>query len=67
MTPRQVSKDQRRLKEKTEKERIEKEVIETAEGRENKEKEMELERVYSPMFFLLQFVMSFYRNNRISM
>ena len=32
MTPRQVSKDQRRLKEKTEKERIEKEVIETAEG-----------------------------------
>ena len=42
MTPRQVSKDQRRLKEKTEKE-----VIETAEGRENKEKEMELEKVYS--------------------
>jgi len=38
MTPRQVSKDQRRLKEKTGKERIEKEVIETAEGRENKEK-----------------------------
>jgi len=27
MTPRQVSKDQRRLKEKTEKERVEKEVI----------------------------------------
>jgi len=45
MTPRQVSKDQRRLKEITEKERIEKEVIETAEGRENKEKEMELEKV----------------------
>ena len=67
MTPRQVSKDQRRLKEKTEKERIEKEVIETAEGRENKEKEMELKRVYSSMFFLLQFVMSFYRNKRISM
>ena len=67
MTPRQVSKDQRRLKEKTEKERIEKEVIETAEGRENKEKEMELERVYSSMFFLLQFVMSFYRNKRICM
>ena len=41
MKPRQVSKDQRRLKEKTEKERIEKEVIETAEGRENKETEME--------------------------
>ena len=67
MTPRQVSKDQRRLKEKTEKERIEKEVIETAEGRENKEKEMELEKVYASMFFLLQFVMSFYRNKRISM
>jgi len=67
MTPRQVSKDQRRLKEKTEKERIEKEVIETAERRENKEKEMELEKVYSLMFFLLQFVMSFYRNKRISM
>ena len=67
MTPRQVSKDQRRLKEKTEKERVEKEVIETAEGRENKEKEMELERVYSSIFFLLQFVMSFYRNKRISM
>ena len=67
MTPRQVSKDQRRLKEKTEKERIEKEVIETAEGRENKEKEMELEKVYSSMFFLLQFAMSFYSNKRISM
>ena len=67
MTPRQVRKDQRRLKDKTEKERIEKEVIETAEGRENKEKEMELERVYSSMFFLQLFVMSFYRNKRISM
>ena len=62
MTPRQVSKDQRRLKEKTENE-----VIEIAEGRENKEKEMELEKVYSSMFFLLQSVMSFYRNKRISM
>jgi len=67
VTPRQVSKDQRRLNEKTVKERIEKEVIETAEGRENKEKEMELEKVYSSMFFLLQFVMLFYRNKRISM
>jgi len=67
MTPRQVSKDQRRLKEKTEKERIEKEVIETAEGRENKEKEMELEKVYSSMCFVLQFVVSFYKNKRISM
>ena len=62
MTPRQLSKDQRRRKEKTEKERIERGVIETAEGRENKEKEIELEKVYSSMFFLLQFVMSFYSN-----
>jgi len=67
MTPRQVGKDHRRLKEKTEKERIEKQVIETAKGRENKEKEMQLEKVYSSMFVLLQFVMSFYRNKRISM
>ena len=67
MTPRQVSKDQRRLKEKTKKERIVKQVIETAEGRENKEKEMELEKVYSLVFFLLEFVMSFYRNKGISM
>ena len=52
---------------KIKKERIEKEVIETAEGRENKEKEMELEKVCSSMFFLLQFVMSFYRNKRTSM
>ena len=67
MTPRQVSKDERRLEEKSEKERIEKEVIETAEGSENKEKEMELEKFYSSMYFLLQFAMSFYRNKRISM
>jgi len=67
MTQRQVSKDKRRLKEKIERERIEKGVIETAEGRENKQKEMELEKVYSSMFFLLEFVMSFYRNKRISM
>ena len=66
MTPRQVSKDQRRLKKKTEKERIEKEVI-YVEGRQNKEKEMELGKVFSSIFFLLQFVMSFYRNKRISM
>jgi len=67
MTPRQVSKDQRRLKEKTGEERIEQEVIYTIEGRKNKEKEMELEKVYSSTFFLLQFVMSFFRNKRISM
>jgi len=38
MTQRQVSKDQRRLQEKTEKEKIEKEVIETTEGREIRKK-----------------------------
>jgi len=44
MTPRQVSKDQHRLKEKIETERIKKEAIKTAEGRENEEKEMEVEK-----------------------
>ena len=44
MTPRQVNKDQHRLKEKIEKERIEKEEIETSEARENEEKEKEVER-----------------------
>ena len=44
MTPRQVSKDQHRLKDKIEKERIKKEAIKTAEGRENEEKEMEVEK-----------------------
>jgi len=39
MTPRQVSNDQHRLKEK-----IEKEEIETAEGRENEEKENEVQK-----------------------
>ena len=38
-TPRQVSKDQHRLKEKIEKERIEKEEVYTVEGREIEEKE----------------------------
>ena len=44
MTPRQVSKGQHRLKEKIERERTEKEAIKTVEGRENEEKEMEVER-----------------------
>jgi len=44
MTPRQVSKDQHRLKEKIEKERIKKEALKTAEGRENEDKEMEVEK-----------------------
>jgi len=35
LTPKQVSKDQHRLKDKIGKERIEKEAIKTAEGREN--------------------------------
>jgi len=44
MTPRQVSKDQHKLKEKIEKERIEKEEIETSDGREKQERENEVER-----------------------
>jgi len=42
MTPRQVSKDQHRLKEKIEKERIEKGEKYTLEGREIEEKEKEV-------------------------
>jgi len=44
MTPRQVSKDQHRLKEKIEKEKIKKESIKTAEGRENEKNKMEVEK-----------------------
>ena len=44
MTPREVSKDQHSLKEKIEKEKREKEAIETAKGRENEEKEKEIEK-----------------------
>jgi len=44
MTPRQVSKDQHWLKDEMEKERIENDAIETAEGRENEEKEKEVEK-----------------------
>jgi len=51
MTPRQVSKDQHWLKDETEKERIEKEVIETAEGRENEEKEKEVEKKMMEILF----------------
>jgi len=69
MTPRQVSKDQHRLKEKIERERIKKEAIKTAEGIENEEKEMEVEKnMMESLFvnvFFLQFVMSFYMNKRI--
>jgi len=41
MTPRQVNKDEHRLKELIENERIEKEAIESEERRENEEKEKE--------------------------
>ena len=44
MTPRQVSKNQHRLKEKIEKERIEEEGLKTAKGRGNEEKELEVEK-----------------------
>jgi len=44
MTPRQVSKDQHWVKDEIDKERTEKEAIETAEGRENEEKEKEMEK-----------------------
>ena len=49
MTPRQLSKDQHRLKEKIEKWRIEKE---TSEGRENEEKEKEVERKMMENLFI---------------
>jgi len=45
MTPWQVSKNQHRIKEKIVKQRIqEEEELKTAEGRENEEKEMEVEK-----------------------
>jgi len=50
--PRQVSKDQHRLKEKIEKERIEKEAKETAKGRENEEKEKEVEKKMMETLFV---------------
>ena len=52
MTPRQVSKDQHRLKEKIEKERIKKEAIKTTEGRENEEKEIEVEKNMMEILFV---------------
>jgi len=52
ITPRQVSKDQHRLKEKIEKERIEKEATETVEGRENEEKEKEVEKKMMETLFV---------------
>jgi len=52
ITPTQVSKDQHRLKEKIEKERIEKEATKTIEGRENEEKEMEVEKKMMETLFV---------------
>jgi len=66
MTQRQVSKDQHRLKEK-----IEKEAIKSEERRKNEEKQKEVRKIgrkiYLSMIFILQFVMSCYRNQRIGM
>jgi len=55
MTPRQVCKDQHRLKEKIEKEKIEKKQIETSKGREHEEKEMEVERKMMENLFVIVF------------
>jgi len=55
MTPRQVSKDQHRLKEKIEKERIKEEAIGSEERRENEEKEKELERKSAENLFVNDF------------
>jgi len=52
MTPRQVSKDHHSLKEKIEKERIKKATIKTAKGRENEEKEMEVENTMMESLFV---------------
>jgi len=60
MTPRQVSKDQHRLKEKIEKERIKKEAIKTVEGRENEEKEMEVEKNMMESLFVNVFSSTVY-------
>jgi len=55
MTPRQVSKDQHRLKEKIEKERIKKEALKTMEGRENEENEIEVEKNMMESLFVSVF------------
>jgi len=60
MTPRQVSKDQHWLKDKIEKERTVKEAIETAEGKENEEKEKEVEKRMMEIFFVNVFLLQFY-------
>jgi len=55
MTPRQVSKDQHRPKEKIEKERIEEEAIKSEERRENEEKEKEVEKKRMKNLFVNDF------------
>jgi len=52
MTPRQVRKDQHWLQDEIEKERIEKEAIEIAEGRENEEKEKAVEKKIMELLFV---------------
>ena len=52
MTPRQVSKDQHWLNDEIEKERIKKEAIEIVEGRENEEKEKEVEKKMMEILFV---------------
>jgi len=51
MTPRQDSNHQHWLKDEIENERTENEAIETAEGRENEEKEKELEKKMMGILF----------------
>jgi len=55
MKPTQVSKDQYRLKEKIENERIEKEAIGSEERRENEEKEKEVEKTRTKNLFVYGF------------
>jgi len=52
MTPRQVSKHQHWVKDEIEKERAENEAIETAEGKENEEKEKEVEKKMMGILFV---------------
>ena len=58
MTPRQVRKYQHRLKDKIEKERIENEEIETLKGRENEEKEKEVEGKMMENLFVNVFILT---------
>jgi len=60
MTPRQVRKHQHRLKEKIQKETIKKDSIKTAEGRENEEKEMEVEKNMMEFLFVNVFYSTVY-------